>query len=322
MAVNIGLFGTNGHQIHQALVNHPRARLVAVADFPRERLPEQLRDDAAITFHGSFAEMLADPKVDLISLCSARRSDQAGQAIRALRAGKHVYAEKPCAMTEPDLDAILQAVRETGKQFHEMAGTSFGQPYFAMREIVRQGLVGEVVQVIAEKSYPYHPDRPQDEDIDGGLIGQCAIHAVRMVEQVGGVPIQSSLAEETTLGNPVSHGGLRMAAALVFTLENGGVATVTANYLNPLGTGVWGYESLKVLGTQGLVESEKGGLQTRLVVGKEDRGPIDVSAPGIDYLEAFLKTILGEGEMPLTLEEELRPTRWVIRAKQALAQIN
>src|ERR1700677_4620977 len=104
MPVNIGLYGTNGHQIHQALVNNPLARLVAVADFPKEKLPETLRQDAAIRFHDSFSDLVADPQVDMISLCSPWRRDQAAQAIQALRGGKHVYAEKPCAMVESDLD--------------------------------------------------------------------------------------------------------------------------------------------------------------------------------------------------------------------------
>ena len=53
----------------------------------------------------------------------------------------------------------------------------------------------------------------------------------------------------------------------------------------------------------------------RLVIGTADHGPLDVSAPGIDYFGAYLRAIAGSGEMPLTVEEELRPTRWAIRAK-------
>jgi predicted dehydrogenase len=320
MPLNIGLYGVNGHQIQGELVKNPLARLVAVAEFPREKLPDALRDDLEIRFHSGLADLIADPRVDLISFCSPRRRDQAEQAIAALRGGKHVYAEKPCALEEADLDAILRVAQETGKLFREMAGTSSDQPYLTMRRVVQEGRLGEVVQIIAEKSYPYHSERPQDEDIDGGLIEQCAIHAVRMVEQVGGQRIVSSQQHETTLGNPVPRGGLRMAAALSFVLENGGLASVTANYLNPRGTGTWGYESLKIFGTLGLVESQRGGQLTRLVIGDKDFGALDVSAPVINYLEVYLKTILGLGQMPFTLEEELSPTRWVIRAKHQLAK--
>jgi predicted dehydrogenase len=317
MSLRIGIYGTNGHQIHYQLVSHPLARLTATADFPVEKLPLGLQADRSISHYQSLDELLADPNVDMVSLCSPRRCDQAADAIKALRAGKHVYAEKPCALNETDLDAILKTARETGRMFHEMAGTAFDQPYFAMRQAVQEGRIGQVVQIIAEKSYPYHADRPQDEEIDGGLICQCAIHAIRLVEQVGGVRIASVHALETTAGNPEIGGGLRMAACLMLSLQNGGLASVTANYLNPRGTGVWGRESLRILGTLGMIESVDGGARTRLVIGEKDFGPFATEQPGVDYLDAYVKTILGQGTMPLPLEEELSPTRWVLRAKAA-----
>jgi predicted dehydrogenase len=317
MSIGIGLFGTNGHQIGTATVANGAGRVVATAEIPAQALPAGLKDVPGITHYPELDAMLADPRVELVSLCSAKRSEQAAHAIRALRAGKHVYAEKPCAMDEASLDSILEAARESRRMFHEMAGTAFEQPYFAMRQIVGEGRIGEVVQVICEKSYPYHDNRPQDEDVDGGLIEQCAIHGVRMVEHAAGTHIRSVEAMESRAGNP-KDGGLRMASALLLRLENGGIASVTANYLNPRGTGVWGYESLRIFGTLGMMESIRGGKETRLVVGDVDHGPLDVSARGIDFLAAYLEAIAGKGKMPLTLEEELSPTRWVIRAKQKL----
>ncbi len=318
--VNVALYGANGHQIHALLAGNPRARLVALAGFPREHLPPALRDDPAVRAYGTLDELLADPRVELVSLCSPRRCDQASDAIRALRAGKHVYAEKPCAFDEVELDAILRAAAENCRMFREMAGTAFEQPYFAMREIVRTGRLGRVVQVIAEKSYPYHDRRPQDEDVDGGIIRQCAIHAVRFVEHVAGARICSVQARESTAGNPVADGGLRMSASLQLGLEGGALASIAANYLNPRGTEMWGYETLRILGEKGFVESTQSGRHTRLVVGDRDYGPLDLSAPGIDYLDAYLAALRGAGPMPLTLDEELSPTRWILRAKQALSK--
>jgi predicted dehydrogenase len=317
MSIGIGIYGTNGHQIETATIGNGLGRVVAAAGIPEGgSLPEGLRGDEEITRYETLEEMLADSRVEIVSLCSTTRWEQAGHAMQALRAGKHVYAEKPCAMDEASLGEILKTASECGRMFREMAGTAFDQPYLTMRKIIAEGQIGEVVQVICEKSYPYHAGRPQDEDIDGGLIEQCAVHAMRFIEQVAGMKVQSVDAVETTLGNPIPGGGLRMAASLMLRLENGGVASMSANYLNPRGTGVWGDESLKVLGTLGIVESLHGGKDTRLVIGEKDYGPLKIGA-SLDYFVAYLKTISGEGEMPLTLEEELSPTRWVIRAKHA-----
>jgi len=314
--INVGLYGCNGHQLRAQLVNNPRARLVAVAAIDRSWLPPELREDRDIVEYPSLEELLADRRVELVSLCSPRRRDQARHAIRALESGRHVYAEKPCAMSEADLDAILDTVRRTGRQFHEMAGTAFEQPFLAMRNIVAGGALGTTVQVLAQKSYPYHDGRPQDEDIDGGLILQAGVHALRMIEHVAGVRVARIAAVETSLGNP-RPGGLRMAATMMMTLENGGVAAATANYLNPRGFGRWGNETLRIFGTAGMIEATDGGTRTRLIIGDRDCGALDAAQPPIDYFNAFVDTLLGRGRMPLSLDDELHPTRMVIRARES-----
>jgi predicted dehydrogenase len=318
MKLVIGIYGENGHQVQSLLENCTEAELVATAAFPKEKLPASLREKKSISHYSSLGDLLKDERVDLVSLCSPLRKDQAKDAIAALRAGKHVYAEKPCALTEEDLDEIIRVSKETGRVFREMAGTAFDQPYLTMRGIVRTGQLGEIVQITVEKSYPYTDARPQNEEIDGGLIGQNAIHGVRMIEHVAGVAVKSVSALETTSGNPVKGGGLRMASLLMLELANGGIASVAANYLNQRGSGVWGYEMLRIWGTKGLIESSRGGGQTRLILGEKDLGALDAGTPGENYFYHYLQSLLGKGKMPLTLEEELSPTRWVIRAKNGV----
>ena len=313
--INIGLYGTNGHQIHHALVDHPTGRCVATAAFPAESLPEALREDPNIRHYETLDAMIQDDRIDMISLCSPRRRDQAEEAIRCLEAGKHVYAEKPCALTEEALDALIATARRTGQTFHEMAGTAFTQPYLAMRKTVRTGILGTIVQVLAQKSYPYHDRRPQDEDVDGGLLTQASVHALRFVEHVAGLKVWSIRAMETTLGNP-EPGELRMAASMMMTLENGGVASVLSNYLNPPAFGLWGNETLRIFGTEGFVEAVDGGTRTRCVLNDEDRGALQIEeVGGRDYLDLYLNALLGRNPMPFSLEDEVHPTRMVIRAK-------
>lgn len=310
--IRVGLYGKNGHQIQHLLADHPLAELAAVAPADPE-MAGWAADQVRI--YDTLEQMLQDDGVDLVSLCSPRRSDQAADAIRCLEAGKHVYAEKPCALTEGDLDEILRTVERTGKQFREMNGTADAQPYEAMGRIVRSGQIGEVVQVFAQKSYPYRSTRPQDEEIDGGLTMQAGVHALRMIEFAAGSRIKEIQAFETKRGNPSDSGDLRMASSLMMTLESGAVASAVVNYLNPLGFGKWGNEHLRVFGTLGFVESTDGGTRTRLVVGDRDLGPIDVSGPVREHFDRYAEALLGITTMPKLLRDELHPTRMIIRAK-------
>jgi predicted dehydrogenase len=312
MTLRIALYGQNGHQIHHHLHSLKRARLVAHAGID----PKLLQDAhvPGVRQFDSLEQILQDPGVDLVSLCSPRRADQARDAIACLAAGKHVYAEKPCALNEADLDAIMAVAAKSGKRFHEMAGTAMAQPYATMRKIVQAGMIGLVVQVLAQKSYPYFEGRPQDEQVDGGLTMQAGVHATRFVEHVAGTRIREISCIETQLGNP-HLGELRMASTMMCRLDNGGVATIVANYCNQVGLGSWGNDALRIFGTLGMLESTDGGGKTRLIIGKQDHGPIDVSTPGADYFDLIVESILDGKAMPFTLEQELHPTRMVIRAK-------
>jgi len=315
--VRVGLYGLNGHQIQASLVSHPHAELAAIAACALDRLPEPLRAAPGVSHYATLDELLADRRVELVSLCSPRRADQADDAIRSLQAGKHVYAEKPCALREDDLDRLVRAAAATGRRFHEMAGTAFEQPYLAMRQVVATGALGAVVQALVQKSYPYFDGRPQDEAVDGGLTLQVGVHAFRYVEHVAGVRIAAVDAVETRLGNPqAAAGGLRMAVSMLLTLSNGGVASAIAHYLNPKAFGSWGNETVRIFGAHGFVEAVDGGTRTRLVLADRDCGPLTVTGPGLDYFDLVVAELQGRGAMPLTLDDELHPTRMVIRAKR------
>ncbi len=308
--IRVGLYGRNGHQIQNKLNGHPDAELCAVC-FPGEnpQMPENVRVYAALD------EMLADESVDLISLCSPKRSDQAADAIACLRAGKHVYAEKPAALTEAELDEIFRTADKMGLEFHEMADSVFYEPYWSVKKIVQSGKIGEAVQVYAQKSYPSNFDkRPCDEETDGGLIRWVGIHAVRFVEHITGILVKDVRAMETHLG---SDTGIFTAASLAMSLENGGVASVAMNYLNPKGFPGWGNETVRVFGTRGMVELTDGGKRTHLYT-DWDEGELDLSQSDCrDYFDLLARHFRYGEPLPLTREEEFHPLRVVIRAKDA-----
>ncbi len=311
--IKAGLYGRNGHQIQNKLKDHPDAELAAVC-MPGE-MPET---DGNVHVYATLADMLADDSLDFISLCSPKRSDQAEDAIACLTAGKHVYAEKPAALSEADLDRILSAAAANECEFHEMADSIFCEPYWTMRNVVRSGRIGEVVQVYAQKSYPSRFDtRPCDEETDGGLIRWVGIHAVRFIEHITGIYVRDVHAVETRLG---SSTGIFTAASLSMSLENGGVASIAMNYLNPAGFPGWGNESVRVFGTRGMVELTDGGKRTHLYTDR-DEGELDMTQSGCrDYFDLLARHFRYGEPLPLTQEEEFHPLRVVIRAKELAQQ--
>src|SRR5205823_487030 len=62
-----------------------------------------------------YDEILKDPAIDAV-LIASRNQHHAPQSLAALRAGKHVFVEKPMALTAAECDALCQAVEESGRR--------------------------------------------------------------------------------------------------------------------------------------------------------------------------------------------------------------
>jgi predicted dehydrogenase len=311
--IKVGLCGTVGHQIHNDLRDHPKAEIIGLCDFAQ--IPEHLK--GACVFQ-SLEELLSEPSLQLISFCSPFKDEQGDQIIQALEAGKHVYAEKPCCLSEAVLDRIIASARRTGMRFHEMNVSSLAQPYCTLRDIVQAGAIGEVIQVISQKSYPWVVWRPKDERVDGGLTRQVGLYNVRFAEHVAGLQVKSLDIKETELGNDHANSDCRRAVSMLMTFENGAVGSAVANYCcpEPPDWNQWGYEMLRIFGTKGFVEAIDNGRIGTLAITGQPPQELDFSAPGQDMLELFLEEIeTDEDRVPFTLEEELSPTRWVLRAK-------
>jgi predicted dehydrogenase/threonine dehydrogenase-like Zn-dependent dehydrogenase len=81
-----------------------------------------------------YEEILRDPEIDIV-LIASRNQDHAGQALAALRAGKHVFVEKPMAITEEECRLLCDAVDQTGRQLTVGFNRRFA-PYYV--ELKRQ----------------------------------------------------------------------------------------------------------------------------------------------------------------------------------------
>jgi len=320
--INIALYGINGHQLPLLLPPQIRGRVVAVAGYPAARLDEALgvgtAERRAVREYGALDELLADPTVELVSLCSPRRSEQPAEALCCLQAGKHVLAEKPGAFTDAQLDELLKTAQETGREFREMLDYSMLEPnVLIMRRLVEEGSLGTVVQVQAQKSYPWFDARPRDFDTDGGLIRQAGIHATRFIIGATGLKIVEVSAVGTNLGNP-GPGQMHMAAVVTMALENGALAALSLNYLNPANFGSWGNEHLRIHGTKGMVESVDGFRRHRLYLPDRESTALPlVEDVSTSYLEHYINFLLDGTPFPTRREEELAALRAVIAAHQA-----
>ena len=111
--------------------------------------------------------------------------------------------------------------------------------------------------------------------MDGGLILQAGIHAITTIRTVTGLEIETISAMDTTAGDP-HHDQLQMAAVLCMRLSDGAVASANFNYLPPRGMQVWGDDRLRVYGSEGIAEFQRGGKYLGVTINQDQTQQVTV----------------------------------------------
>lgn len=120
---------------------HPAVEKVYVCDLIPERA-EKFSKDYGVEIIGSLEEALESDQVNTIAIFTQRYTH--GEiAIRALKAGKHVYSSVPCGVKVEEIKEIERLVRET-RLTYMMGETGFYRPatYFCRREF-KKGTFGK-----------------------------------------------------------------------------------------------------------------------------------------------------------------------------------
>lgn len=106
---------SSGHL--QAYLRNPACEVVAIGSRTREgaayRALAAGLDPTTIALYDDLSDLLADPHVDALSICTPH-ARHAQDTIAAAQAGKHCLVEKPIALNRADLLAMDAAVREAG----------------------------------------------------------------------------------------------------------------------------------------------------------------------------------------------------------------
>lgn len=137
-----------------------------------------------------YRELLAREDIDAVAVLTPDHLHEE-HVIAAFRAGKHVYSEKPLAITPEGCDRILDEWKKSGK--HLMIG--FNMRYMAMyqtmKEIIDSGVIGEVKAVwvrhfVGFGGYYYYHDWHGTRDNTTSLLLQKASHDIDIIHWLTG----------------------------------------------------------------------------------------------------------------------------------------
>jgi predicted dehydrogenase len=142
--------------------------------------------------HGSWEGLVADPDVDVVYIATPHPGHHAA-ALLALKAGKHVLVEKPFTMDADQARELVAAAAASGVFLMEAMWTRFLPAIVALREVVAEGRLGDLVAVHADfgVGFPEDPDgRWFSPALGGGALLDLGIYPVSFASMLLGTPAQ------------------------------------------------------------------------------------------------------------------------------------
>jgi myo-inositol 2-dehydrogenase / D-chiro-inositol 1-dehydrogenase len=248
--VGVGLIGSGRMgAFHAETVARrvPGARLVAVADpapGAADRLTGALGGGRAYT---DVAQLWADPDVDAVVIAAPARS-HADLVVAASAAGKHVFCEKPMAVTLADADRAIDAARSAGVVLQVGFNRRFAADWRAARDLLDDGALGtpRLLRSLTRDPGGFDPSRVPPDTI----FLETLIHdfdTLRFLNP-GAEPVEVYATADALVEPEWRSRGLMDTAVVNVRFDNGAMAVAEACFEASYGYDVRG----EVLGSGGM----------------------------------------------------------------------
>ena len=119
--------------------------IAAVCDIDESRARAAQERAGAARYYTDYDELLRQDDIDVISVCIPTYL-HADCTIKAARAGKHVFCEKPMAMSIKDAEAMIEACDKAGVKLGLGFCRRFDNQWLKMAEIAQSGVLGDTLQ--------------------------------------------------------------------------------------------------------------------------------------------------------------------------------
>jgi predicted dehydrogenase len=298
----------------------------AVAQAVRRRWPE-------VTWVDDPASLLADPSIDVI-VTAAVPDRRSAIAVEALSNGKDVIADKPGCITLDQLDAIENAVAQSGRfwsvtfseRFEVRCASKAGQ-------LVQEERIGRVVQTVGLGPHREgdrahlaggegRPEWFYDRNRTGGILTDLASHQIDQFLWFTGA--EKADVASSTVANYTHSESPRMQDFGEVTLRSDGAhGYIRVDWYTPEGLPTWGDGRLVILGTEGYIELRKyvdvagrPGRDHLYVVDDAGTEYIDCSDVELSYYPDLVRDVINRTETACPQRHTFEVMRLAIRAQQ------
>lgn len=240
----------------------------------------------------SLEEVLSDPTVDALLVATSHTSHRE-LVEAAARAGKHVFIEKPLALSVEDARACVEAGEGAGIVLQVGFQRRRHPAHREMKRLIDEGSIGDIESLDANHSLPNRiPEnawRWDEEESPLGSMTSLGIHQIENLHYLAG-----PIARVGAVSRPGRSVSIDEATALIFEFASGAVGTLVSSFFTP-----WRI-SLAVQGTEGAAFADRDGTTLGYQPQGEDR-PTAIPLAEVDAVSDQLSefaTCVREGRRP------------------------
>lgn len=168
----------------------PKAELAAVCDINPERARECAEKFQVPNWYSDYDELLANCEFDIL-MDTASIPAHHEINMKALKAGKHLYSQKPAGLTVEQVTEQIEAAKEAKVKFSASPIHMIRPDIKKVREIVANGTIGKVTMIRVHASHG-GPEYFQYRDADpswffkpgAGALFDMGVHGITMATAI------------------------------------------------------------------------------------------------------------------------------------------
>lgn len=252
----------------------------------------------------NYKKLLEDEDIDLIAI-STQHNSHGKFVVEALKAGKHVYVEKPLCITSRELEEIEEAYKNASGELFVGLNRRHAPLIEEIRQDLKTNEIPAIYTYIANAGYIPPEHWTQDESRGGGRIIGEAIHFIDTIQYLDGSEIQELRVDNCT--NPAYP--KKDNAIITLRFRSGAVGTIV---YTSMGSKKYPKEQLRVFSNGAVYEMDNyvglvkyGGSKKREVKLKQDKGI------GNEY--RFIYDVVNGGRENQGIEDAIKAHKMLFR---------
>ena len=299
----------------------PNAVIKTVADpFLTEETADWAKSMGVEKTTKDYKEIIEDPEIDAVLICSSTDT-HSPISIEAIKAGKHVFCEKPIDHDVDKIMEVIKALEGTGLKYQVGFNRRFDHNFQSLQETVAQGKIG-TPQIINITSRDPEPPSIDYVKVSGGMFLDMTIHDFDMARFLAGCDAEEVYVQSANLVDPaIGEAGDVDTAVITLKMENGAIAVI-----DNCRKAVYGYDQrAEVFGSEGMAAISNDSQSTTVISNAQG---VTGEKPMFFFLErymdaygkeitAFIDAIEKGKDTPLNVYDGLKPVLMGLAAKKS-----